>query len=238
MAEHAGPRIDRDGRQVVLGTGEMLPYDRLILAAGSSSVPPIEGFGATGTVRAALGRGRDAPSARTRSATRAQRAVVAGGGLLGLEAAYALKARARTTVLERADRLLRRQLDQRAAELLRATSRASGWRSARGRDVGRRRDGRVTRQARRRPLRSPADSSSSPPGSPRTWSSPARPAGVNRGVVVDDRMRTSDPRSSPPATSPSSAASAGPVADRGRPGRGRGGERASAATRRYTGSCP
>lgn len=45
---------------------------------------------------------------------------VAGGGLLGLEAAYALhKLGLKTVVLERSDRLLRRQLDPRAAEILR-----------------------------------------------------------------------------------------------------------------------
>ena len=33
-----------------LGTGERLPYDRLILATGSDSfVPPIEGYGRPGT---------------------------------------------------------------------------------------------------------------------------------------------------------------------------------------------
>src|SRR5262249_27375825 len=42
--------VDRDNREVALGTGEKLPYDRIILAAGSSAwVPPIEGFGLTGT---------------------------------------------------------------------------------------------------------------------------------------------------------------------------------------------
>ena len=42
--------IDRAAREVTLGTGERLPYDRLILAMGSRSfVPPIEGFGLAGT---------------------------------------------------------------------------------------------------------------------------------------------------------------------------------------------
>ena len=63
----------------------------------------------------------------------ARRAVVAGGGLLGLEAAYALhKLGLRTSVLERGDRLLRRQLDERAVRAAAAaTSRGSGWRSSR-----------------------------------------------------------------------------------------------------------
>src|SRR5262249_48557493 len=42
--------IDRGAQEVVLGTGERLPYDRLILAMGSrSATPPIEGFGLSGS---------------------------------------------------------------------------------------------------------------------------------------------------------------------------------------------
>ncbi len=113
--------IDRQRREVSLGTGERLPYDRVILATGSSSfVPPIDGFGAPGT--AVLRSAQDAMGLRAfaqRPATR--RAVVAGGGLLGLEAAYALlKLGLKVEVLERSDRLLRRQLDVRAAEILRS----------------------------------------------------------------------------------------------------------------------
>ena len=48
-----------------------------------------------------------------------KRATIAGGGLLGLEAAYALhQLGIRTSVLERSPRLLTRQLDARAADLL------------------------------------------------------------------------------------------------------------------------
>ena len=43
-------RIERASHSVVLGTGETLTYDRLILANGAqSTVPPIDGFGRTGT---------------------------------------------------------------------------------------------------------------------------------------------------------------------------------------------
>jgi hypothetical protein len=43
-------RIDRGAQEVILGTGETVTYDRLILATGSSAmVPPIEGFGMPGT---------------------------------------------------------------------------------------------------------------------------------------------------------------------------------------------
>jgi nitrite reductase (NADH) large subunit len=112
--------IDRAAREVLLGTGERLPYDRMILATGSEAhVPEIRGFGLPGTF--VLRTASDA--LRLREFVQqmgAEHAVVAGGGLLGLEAAYAMhKLGLRTTVLERGRWLLRRQLDQRAGELLR-----------------------------------------------------------------------------------------------------------------------
>ncbi|WP_157592438.1 FAD-dependent oxidoreductase [Solirubrobacter soli] len=112
-------QIDRANRQVHLGTGEKLPYDKLILAMGSRAfVPPIEGYGLAGT--GVLRKADDAIRVRTFAQRHAaKRATVAGGGLLGLEAAYALhQLGVRATVLERSDRLLKRQLDARAAELL------------------------------------------------------------------------------------------------------------------------
>ncbi len=112
--------IDRDAGEVRLGTGERLPYDRLILATGSEAhVPEIPGFGRPGTF--VLRTATDALGLREFvQHARAGQAVVAGGGLLGLEAAYAMhKLGLRTTVLERGRWLLRRQLDERAGELLR-----------------------------------------------------------------------------------------------------------------------
>src|SRR5581483_6135499 len=100
-------------------TTDELGYDRLILATGSSSfVPPIGGWGTPGTF--VLRTAADALDVRAFAQINGCRsAVVAGGGLLGLEAAYALhKLGLQTTVLERSERLLRRQLDDRAAELL------------------------------------------------------------------------------------------------------------------------
>ena len=112
-------QIDRAAREIRLGTGERLPYDRLILAMGARSfVPPIEGFGLAGT--GVLRKADDAVRIRAFAQRhRCKRAVVAGGGLLGLEAAYALhQLGIRATVLERSDALLKRQLDARAAQLL------------------------------------------------------------------------------------------------------------------------
>jgi len=113
-------RIDLAGRVVALGTGETLPYDRLILATGSASfVPPVAGFGAAGSF--VLRDAEDAMRIRAYAQERrARTAAVAGGGLLGIEAAYALvKLGLRVTVLERGRWPLRRQIDERAGTLLR-----------------------------------------------------------------------------------------------------------------------
>jgi len=112
--------IDRARSQVVLGTGETLDYDRLVLANGSASlIPPITNFGKPGTF--VQRDADDAMQIRTYVQTqRCRRAVVAGGGLLGLEAAYALsKLGLDVTVLERGAWLLRRQLDSRGSHCLR-----------------------------------------------------------------------------------------------------------------------
>ena len=190
-------RIDRERREVLLGTGEALPYDRVILATGSNSfVPPIEGYGVPGTF--VLRRAGDAIAIRSFVQEHdAENVVVAGGGLLGLEAAYALrKLNLHVTVLERGASLLSRQLDARAAEMLRDyleglglhISLASESRSLAS-DGGRLRsvvlaDGRTL----------PADVFLVAAGiAPRVEL--AREAGleVGRGVVVDDALRSSDP---------------------------------------------
>jgi nitrite reductase (NADH) large subunit len=113
-------RLDLRAREVVLGTGERLGWDRLVLAMGSSShVPSLPGYGASGSF--ALRTADDAFAIRAFvQRHEARRAVVTGGGLLGLEAAYALhKLGMHVTVLERSASLLRRQLDARGGELLR-----------------------------------------------------------------------------------------------------------------------
>ena len=94
--------IDRDASKVILGTGEELGWDRLIVATGSESfVPAIGGWGTPGTF--VLRSADDALQVRAFAQLNlAKHGVVAGGGLLGLEAAYALhKLGLQTTVLER-----------------------------------------------------------------------------------------------------------------------------------------
>ena len=129
LAEHPRARTSTAASaRSQLGTGEKLAYDRLILATGSRSfVPPIEGFGVRRHRRAALGRRRDR-AARLRPAPRRPAAPRSPAAACS---AWRPRTRCtssgcRTTVLERSDRLLKRQLDARAAEILRATSKGSG----------------------------------------------------------------------------------------------------------------
>lgn len=111
--------IDVAGRSVLLGTGQRLFFDRLILATGSRSTTiPLEGFGVPGTF--VLRQAEDATRIRGFTQQHGVRAaVVAGGGLLGLEAAHSLhRLGLRVTVLELGDRLLARNIDERASELV------------------------------------------------------------------------------------------------------------------------
>jgi NAD(P)H-nitrite reductase large subunit/ferredoxin len=112
-------KIERATRQLTLGTGETLRFDRLILAMGSRSViPPVDGFGLRGSF--VLREAEDAMQIRAYvQEHRCRHAVIAGGGLLGVEAAYALhQLGLHVTLLERSTWVLRRQLDARAGPLV------------------------------------------------------------------------------------------------------------------------
>jgi NADPH-dependent 2,4-dienoyl-CoA reductase/sulfur reductase-like enzyme/ferredoxin len=189
--------IDRDAGKVTLGTGEELPWDRLILATGSESfVPAIGGWGTPGTF--VLRSADDALQVRAFAQLNgAKRAVVAGGGLLGLEAAYALlKLGLQTTVLERSERLLRRQLDERAGELLTRYLEGLGltiWTRAETAEVAH--NGRLGEVVLKDARSAPADVLIAAAGiAPNV--DLAKNAGLEtgRGVVVDEHMRTSDER--------------------------------------------
>ncbi|SDD49063.1 2Fe-2S iron-sulfur cluster binding domain-containing protein [Geodermatophilus telluris] len=186
-------RIDLESRRVFLGTGEVLPYDRLVLATGSRAVePPVEGFGRPGSF--VLRSAADAGALRAHVQRHGCRdAVVAGGGLLGLEAAHALQELGlRVTVLERGARLLSRQIDPRCSELV------DGWFRRIGLQVLYRAEAQAltgestvtgVRLTDRRALR--CDVFLAAVGI-RPDVDLAREAGipVGKGVLVDDRMET------------------------------------------------
>jgi nitrite reductase (NADH) large subunit len=111
--------IQRANSTVLTDLGDTLPYDRLILATGArSAVVPMEGWGTPGTfVVRTINDAVEIQQYVRRN--RVHRAVIVGGGLLGLEIAHAIsELNVRVTVLDRTDWPLNRQLDQRAGVLL------------------------------------------------------------------------------------------------------------------------
>lgn len=125
LYDHPAIKVDRDIRRVRLAGGATLPYTRLVFATGSSPVRPgIPGIGLPGVMTFRdLG---DVESIRS-AAVKARRVAVIGGGLLGLEAAYGLaKAGVKVTLIHLMDRLMERQLDPRAASMLRQSVEALG----------------------------------------------------------------------------------------------------------------
>ncbi|MDW5377498.1 FAD-dependent oxidoreductase [Halomonas sp. HP20-15] len=113
--------IERGARRVITDAGRELAYDRLVLATGSRpAMPDVPGIRQAGVHGF---RDLDDAAALTRIADEApadnNRAVVIGGGLLGLEAAEGLRKRGmRVSVVQRSERLMNRQLDPTAAALL------------------------------------------------------------------------------------------------------------------------
>ena len=116
--------IETDIRRVRLANGVTLPYAKLVLATGSRPIRlPVPGANLTGVLTF-----RDIADVECLRRTGAgKRAVVIGGGLLGLEAAHGLaKAGAQVTLVHLMDRLMERQLDARAAAMLQAEVEARG----------------------------------------------------------------------------------------------------------------
>lgn len=185
--------IDTRAKAVTSTSGLVVPYDRLLLSTGSKPLmPPLPGLDLPGVVSF-----RDIADveAMLAAAEKKQRAVVIGGGLLGLEAAWGLKRRGMPTALVHLmPTLMERQLDVEAAQLLQkdltdrglhffmqgqteeimGTDRALGLRLADGREV-------------------PGDLIVVAIGiRPNIDLAKAAGLEVNRGIVVDDGMRTTD----------------------------------------------
>ncbi len=111
--------INRDQQIVELADGQSIAYDQLVLATGSTPfVPPIPRADSGGCFVYRTIDDLDAISAWCEEQNVEQGAVV-GGGLLGLEAANALRNLGlETHVVEMADRLMPQQLDAQASAML------------------------------------------------------------------------------------------------------------------------
>jgi len=186
--------IDRAARSLTTRSGRVIPWTRLVLATGAEPVrlpipgvdlPGVLGFRSIADVEAML----DATASK-------KRAVVVGGGILGLEAAWGLRRQGMSVqVVHMTDSLMERQLDPVAAGMLRTDLEARGIAFVTGSTAAaiegqdrvegvRLADGRLL----------PADLVVLAAGiRPRT--DLARQAGlaVGRGILVQDDMRCSDP---------------------------------------------
>lgn len=109
--------IDRAAKTVTAENGDVLPYDKLLFGTGSNPfIIPLPGHDLNGVIAY-----RDLEDTERMMALGPQnKAVVIGGGLLGLEAAAGMAARGvDVTVVHIMDHLMERQLDEAAGYLLR-----------------------------------------------------------------------------------------------------------------------
>ncbi|MEU2286055.1 FAD-dependent oxidoreductase [Streptomyces sp. NPDC013178] len=193
--------IDRDRRTVACGDGSEIAYDTLVLATGSNPVlPPLrglftpdhvlpEGVHAFRTMDDCLGL--------SKAVRPGVRAVVIGGGLLGVSAARALAVRGAQVVLaQQAERLMERQLDPGASQLVLRHLKDLGVEvhtECRVRDV-RCVGGAVRSVEMADGYALDADLVVLACGvSPRAGLAKSAGLAVHKGVLVDDELRTSDP---------------------------------------------
>jgi assimilatory nitrate reductase electron transfer subunit len=194
----AATSIDRTARQVRLSNGDAVPYDALVLATGARPwLPDVDGL--------LTEQGQPAPGMSTfRSRDDCERIVagahpglpvaVLGGGLLGLETARGLAARGcLVTVVHPTNHLLDRQIDAPASRILRRTLENLGIEFRLGAPAVR---------------YLPDDGLKLADGGhvagelvivsagvrPETDLATAAGLAVDKGILVDDALRTSDPR--------------------------------------------
>lgn len=186
--------IDTGRRELKIAGEESMEYSKLVLATGSTplrlNVPGADLAGVH-TFRDT----RDVDLLLTLAAAK-KRVVVVGGGLLGLEAAYGLaKAGAPVTLLHLMDRLMERQLDGPAADLLKTLVERKGIRILLNASTARiHGEGRVEAVELADGSRIEADAVIFAAGiKPNVALAEDAGIAVNRGIVVNDVMQTASP---------------------------------------------
>ncbi|KQU29335.1 hypothetical protein ASG63_17790 [Methylobacterium sp. Leaf94] len=187
--------VDRENGLVIVGETHVLPFDRLVLAVGSLPIRLAKpGMDLPGVLTF---RDLADVAAIRRAAVEHARAIVIGGGLLGLEAAVGLaRLGVDTTLLHVMDRLMERQLDHAAAGLVKRAMEARGVRVLLKADTASvEGEGRVERLILSDGTVLPADLVVMSVGV-RPNVALAQNAGIAtaRGILVDDRMQSSDAR--------------------------------------------
>src|SRR6185295_9896033 len=187
----AATEIDVGRRELKIAGNESVAFSRLVLATGSA---PLR-LDVPGADLAGVHTFRDSRDADLLLALAAQkkRVAVVGGGLLGLEAAYGLaRAGAPVTVVHLMDRLMERQLDRPAADLLQTLVERKGIRILLNAGTARLHgDSHVEGLELTDGRRIDADAVIFAAGI-RPNVTLAKDAGipVNRGIVVDDHLQT------------------------------------------------
>jgi nitrite reductase (NADH) large subunit len=186
--------IDVGRRELKLAHDESIAFSKLVLATGSTPLRlnmPGADLAGVHTFRDS----RDVDLLLTLAA-RKKRVVVVGGGLLGLEAAYGLARRgAPVTLIHLMDRLMERQLDAPAAELLKSLVERKGIRILLNANTARLHgETHVEGVELADGCRIDADAVIFAAGI-RPNGTLAKEAGipVNRGIVVDDTLQTGAP---------------------------------------------
>jgi nitrite reductase (NADH) large subunit len=186
--------IDRDNKTVTDCQGRTQIYSALVIATGSQPFMPT----VPGTDMAGVFTFRDMRDAQKLLArqVRSRKTLVVGGGVLGLEAARAMqKLNTQVMVVEHNDRLMHRQLDEKASTFLFEKVISLGIKIILGSGVreimG---DGQVTGVLLQNGLKLECDTIILSTGI-RPNIDLARDSGLafSRGIRVDDAMRTSDP---------------------------------------------
>ncbi|GAA4026799.1 MULTISPECIES: NAD(P)/FAD-dependent oxidoreductase [Streptomyces] len=193
--------IDRAGRTVECADGTKIAYDTLVLATGSNPVlPPLRGLFSPDHVLPEgvhAFRTMDDCLGLSKAVRPGVKAVVIGGGLLGVSAARALALRGAQVVLaQQSERLMERQLDPSASKLVRRHLTDLGVEihtECRVRDV-RCVGGAVRSVEMSDGYALDADLVVLACGvHPRVGLAQISGLDVRKGVVVDDELRTSDP---------------------------------------------
>jgi nitrite reductase (NADH) large subunit len=186
--------IDREHQSIRTTDGERVEYDHLVIATGSSPlIPPI---GDTDKAGVFVFRTFDDTRSLVELAGEGVRAVVIGGGLLGLEAARGLQVRGcEVTVVHLADSLMERQLDPIGGAYLQRQIESMGIRVLCGRQTTNLLGGIHVEGLRLKSGETLEANLVVIAAGIRPNVEIARRAGleVKRGIVVNDHLATSDP---------------------------------------------
>jgi nitrite reductase [NAD(P)H] large subunit len=186
--------IDPAVRRVRLASGATLPFTKLVLATGSRPIRlSVPGMDLAGVMTF---RDLGDVAAIEAAAAKHTKVVVIGGGLLGLEAAYGLaRVGSQVAVVHLMDRLMERQLDARAADMLTKAVKARGIAVHLNAETIAIRGNRRTKAVALRDGREiEADFVVVATGiRPNVDLARTADVDIDRGIVVDDHLQTSRP---------------------------------------------